>query len=172
MLYQLFISFSKIGLFSLGGGTTLIKLIEEEFVHHLHLLNPREYGEFVGLSFAFPGFSAVKIAALIGQKVGGWGGVLISVFALNVPGIVLCLLFYGILSRYQHHSLVQKTFDGLRYVAVVCIFSAGFSLVSPLIPSLSVKSALFCVTALFLLTYFNLSLILVILLFLLGWVII
>ena len=97
---------------------------------------------------------------------------LISVLALNIPGLVLCLVFYGALSRYHHTPLVQKIFEGLRYVAIVCIFSAAFSLTMPLIPLFSLKSVSFCVLALLLLNYFKISLILVILLFLACWVMI
>lgn len=172
MLFQLLCSFFKIGLFSLGGGNTLIKLIEDEFVDRLNILTIAEYGELVGVSFAFPGLSAIKIAALIGYKCGGFIGLCVSVLALNIPGIVLCLIFFQIISQYKHLNIVQKLFDGMRYVAIVCIFSAGISLLSPLAQNISFKAVVLPLTALFLLNYFGLSLILVILAFLCVWIIV
>lgn len=169
ILWQLFMSFSKIGLFSLGGGSTLIKLIEQEFVQQLKWLSAPEFSEYVGVSFAFPGFSAVKIAALIGYQFGGVGGLFVSVVALNIYGILLCLGFYTLVSAYKNNPWVIKAFDALKYMAVVCLFSAGLSLLEPL--TVSKKSIILPLAALVGLNIFQLSVMLVLPLFILIWVV-
>ena len=82
-LLSLFLSFSKIGLISLGGGNSLLKLIEYEAVSYRHWIRPEEFISMVGTSFLFPGLTAVKLSALIGYKTAGIPGLIIAVTCLN-----------------------------------------------------------------------------------------
>lgn len=125
-LLALVFSFGKIGLISLGGGNSMLKLIEFEFVTTRQWLGKEEFVSMLGTSFLFPGLTAVKLAALIGFKTAGLVGLILAVLCLNVPGIVLGTLGYRLLS--QHHGpIAQKIMIAVQYGALALLAAASFS---------------------------------------------
>jgi chromate transporter len=132
-LQDLVLIFGKIGLVSLGGGNSMIKLIEDECVHGRSWLSAPEYAGMIGVTFAFPGLTAVKLAGLIGFKVAGPLGLLASVVALNAPGILLAAVFFQVISRHQDQPLVQKLMTGIQFGALVLLAAALVSIGRPLL---------------------------------------
>ena len=90
--WQILLSFGRIGLFSLGGGKAMLKLIQEECVENRGWRTAAEFSSLLGVSYVFPGLTAVKLSALIGLKVAGVPGMLAGVLALNLPGLVLAFV--------------------------------------------------------------------------------
>ena len=52
----------------------------------------------IGTSFLFPGLTAVKLTALIGYKAAGILGLILALTCLNLPGLILAVLGYQVLS--------------------------------------------------------------------------
>lgn len=125
-LLTLIISFGKIGLISLGGGNSMLKLIEVEAVNYRHWISNEEFISMLGSSFLFPGLTAVKLAALIGYKAGGIVGLTLAVISINLPGLILASLGYQLLN--QHHGpTVQKIMVPVQYGALVLLAATAFS---------------------------------------------
>lgn len=125
-LLDLGLSFGKIGLVSLGGGNSMLKLIEFEAVNYRHWIMPEEFVAMLGSSFLFPGLTAVKLAALIGFKTAGILGLLLAVISLNLPGLLLATLGYGFLTMHQG-PLTQKIMVSVQYGALALLAAATFS---------------------------------------------
>lgn len=132
-LLGLALSFFKIGISSLGGGNSMIQLIEAECVVNHHWLSKPDFDLITSASFVFPGLTAVKISALIGYKVAGLLGVLVSVLALNLPGLVLSLLLIRFIFMHQENIYVKNLILYLKYGAVALLASATYSLLQPLV---------------------------------------
>src|SRR5882672_1229366 len=94
-LLELFWSCGKIGLLAFGGGNAAIPLLEAEAVPRW--MSPQEFGELVGINFAFPGLSILKVAGMVGLRAAGAPGLLVAVIALASPGLVLTIGAYGFL---------------------------------------------------------------------------
>lgn len=80
-----------------------------------------EFGELVGLNFAIPGVSVVKLAAMIGMRAAGWPGVLVSVVALVLPGLLLTVGVYALVVRHKDLPAVVKVLNALQYGAVALL---------------------------------------------------
>lgn len=133
-LWGLAYSFGKIGLISLGGGNSMLKLIEFEFVTSRQWLVQEEFVRMLGSSFLFPGLTAVKLAALIGYKTAGVLGLILAILCLNVPGIVLGTLGYRLLS--QHHGpAAHKLMIAVQYGALALLAAASFSVAEGVVTS-------------------------------------
>jgi chromate transporter len=126
-LIALCISFGKIGIVSLGGGNSMLKLIEFEAVTHRHWLNNGDFVEMVGTTFLFPGLTAMKLAALIGYQEGGVLGLLTAMISLNLPGILLCVIGFTWLSAHPS-MLVNKIMTAVQYGALAMLGSALYFL--------------------------------------------
>lgn len=67
---KIFYLFSKIGIFTIGGGYAVIPLIEKDIVGR-NWLSKNELYELIAISESLPGVFATNIAALVGYKVNG-----------------------------------------------------------------------------------------------------
>lgn len=141
LLLQLLASFGQIGLFALGGGHSMLKLIEDEVVHQRGWMQLEEFSALVGSSFLFPGLTAVKVAGLVGLKVGGVPGLLVSILGITAPGMILAALFYTVLMAHKEHPIVKKLLVLMQYGAVALLAAALFSLAKPLVREFSLQAA-------------------------------
>jgi len=120
-------SFGKIGLVSLGGGHSMLKLLEYEAVAYRHWLDQEEFVRMVGTTFLFPGLTAVKLSALIGYKTAGVPGLILAVLCLNLPGLLFAMVGYRWLAN-QNSLIAQKIMTTVQYGAVALLASATFSI--------------------------------------------
>ncbi len=154
-IWQLLVSFGRIGLFALGGGAAMIKLIEEECVESRGWLSIDEFASLLGVSYLIPGLTAVKLSAMIGLKVAGVPGLFAGVLALNLPGLVLAVGVWRLIMANQDSAVVQKLMLGMRYGGVALLAAAFYALARPLaatspsLPALGLALALFVAVALF-----------------------
>ena len=126
-LLQLLFSFGKIGLISLGGGNSMLKLIEHEAVINQSWISNSDFTSMIGATFLFPGLTAVKLSALIGYQVAGILGMLVAVLALNLPGLVLSLVGYRLLMSWQS-PIADKLMLVVQYGALALLAAASFSI--------------------------------------------
>lgn len=157
-LFILGLSFAKIGVSSLGGGNSMIQLIEAECVTNHHWVTKSDFDLITAASFVFPGLTAVKISALIGYKVAGILGLLVSVLAVNLPGLILSVLFIRFIIMYQDNAYVKSLILYLKYGAVALLAAATYSLVQPLmVNAFQLKLLFYCVALFIAISVFKLS---------------
>lgn len=156
-LLAIVISFGKIGIISLGGGNSMLKLLQYEAVDYRHWIGEEEFVSMLGTSFLFPGLTAVKLAALIGYKAAGLLGLILAVLCLNLPGLILALLGYQLL-RAHNGPITQKIMVAVQYGALALLAAASFSVAQSVISVYySIPVALACIAFFLALVYFDLS---------------
>lgn len=126
-LLNIMLSFGKIGLLALGGGNSLLKLIEYEVVDGRHWISHEEFITMVGSTFLFPGLTALKLSALIGYKLCGILGLLIAVAALNLPGLILATAGYTWISS-QNTPIMQRLIVIVQYGGLALLAAATYSI--------------------------------------------
>ena len=84
-LWQLFITFLKIGTATFGGGYAMIPAIRRETVTKRHWVDEEEIADCIAISQSLPGAFAVNVAIFIGKKVKGIVGAAVACFALVFP---------------------------------------------------------------------------------------
>jgi chromate transporter len=128
-LFDLIASFGKIGVFALGGGDAMLKMIGDETVTQRHWLTADQYGSLIAVDFLFPGLTAAKIAGVIGYHVAGIAGLLTAVLALNLPGIILVAIGFTLTVRYMDRPIVQKILEAMKFGAMAMIGAVLFDMV-------------------------------------------
>lgn len=149
-LLSIIISFGKIGLISLGGGNSMLQMLEYEAVTYRHWIGQEEFIRMVGSTFLFPGLTAVKLAALIGYKAAGTAGLILAVACLNLPGLILAVVGYKWLTS-NNGPITHKILVAVQYGALALLAAASFSIAQGVIT-----------------TYYSLSLIIACVLFFLA----
>lgn len=156
-LLAIIYSFGKIGLISLGGGNSMLKLIEYEAVNYRQWVGPEEFVNMVSSTFLFPGLTAVKLSALIGYKAAGIAGLILAVACINLPGLLLALLGYRLLSN-NHGPFTQKIMVSVQYGALALLAAASFSIGQGVVGMyFTVPIAIACILFFLALVYLQLS---------------
>lgn len=127
-LLDLIASFGKIGLFALGGGDAMLKMIGDEAVAQHHWLTADQYASLIAIDFLFPGLTAAKVAGVIGYHVAGIAGLLTAVLALNLPGIVLVAIGFTLTVRHMDRPIVQKILEAMKFGAMAMIGAVLFDM--------------------------------------------
>ena len=122
-LLELFWACVKIGCLAFGGGNAAIPLLEAEAVPRW--VSPQEFGELVGLNFAFPGVSILKLAGMVGLRAAGTPGLLVAVIGLASPGLVLTIVAYSLLTQYRDYSLVRRSLLAMQYATAALLASSA-----------------------------------------------
>lgn len=137
MLFKLFILFTKIGVFTIGGGYAVIPLIEKEIISRSWLTYD-EFYELLAITESLPGVFATNIAALVGFKVGGIKGGILAALGTIVAPFIIVLLLAVFFSRFQDNVYVIKAFKALRPVVVALIAAPCYTAIK--INKMSLKS--------------------------------
>lgn len=150
-------SFGKIGLISLGGGNSMLKLLEYEAVTYRHWIGQEEFVSMLGASFLFPGLTVIKLSALIGYKTAGIAGLILAILCLNLPGLMMALLGYRWLSAYNNDTS-NKIMTAVQYGALALLASATYSVAQSVVGIYCSIPLVVCSLVFFLaLTFWNLS---------------
>lgn len=89
LLWELFTTFFKIGIFAYGGGPAMIPVMQVDVVDGNEWVTDEDFGTAVAIGYSLPGPIAPKMAFWAGlQTAGIWGG-LIAMFAVVLPSILL-----------------------------------------------------------------------------------
>jgi chromate transporter len=91
LLWQIFWLFTRVAMFSWGGGPASLGLMQREVVA-AHWLSPDEFADDIALSNALPGPTAPQASAYVGYKLAGWPGALTAVTGTVIPSTLLMLV--------------------------------------------------------------------------------
>jgi chromate transporter len=129
MIYlQLFISFIKVGLFSIGGGYAAIPLIQSEVVLMHGWLSMAEFTNLITIAEMTPGPIAVNSATFVGIRIAGVLGAVIATLGCILPSIIIVSILAYVYHKYRNLTTMQSVLSGLRPAVVALIASAGLSI--------------------------------------------
>ena len=145
-LLSLFLTFFKLGIFSIGGGPTMLTLIQGEFVEKKKWLDNDELMEMTAIAESTPGPIAINLATYLGYKRGGFLGALVSTLGVIVTPFVLMFCISLFLENILSNEAVQYAFMGVKVGVVFLLLKVSFTLIK------GVKKDWFGVTLLLLVT--------------------
>lgn len=139
ILWQLFLSYLKIGFFGFGGGYAMLSLIQNEVVMQHGWLTNAQFADIVAVSQITPGPIAINSATYVGYTVGtqaggtltGLLGALIATTAVCLPSLTLMILVARFFLRLKHNRLVEGAMRGMRPVVIGMIAAAALLLIFP-----------------------------------------
>lgn len=124
---SLFVSFFKIGLFTIGGGYAMIPLIRDEIIRN-QWISESQLIDFIGISETTPGSFAINIATFVGMGEAGIIGGLFATLGVILPSFIIILIVARCYSSIIKNKYVQHGLYGIRPVVIGSIFSSAFSI--------------------------------------------
>lgn len=120
-LWQLFLTFFKIGSVTFGGGLAMLPLIQHEATRRHGWMNEDEITECFAVSQSLPGVLAINSAIYIGYRVRGLKGAVAAAMGVILPAYLSILAVMFFLSALDQNSYVQGALEGIKASAVALI---------------------------------------------------
>lgn len=95
-LIEIFLIFSKIGLYAFGGGPAMIPIMQGEVVEGKQWVSDTDFRTALSIGNSIPGPIAPELAMWVGYRVAGVPGATVAVIAVIFPGLFLM----GVLSAF------------------------------------------------------------------------
>ncbi len=118
--WQIFLTFAKIGAFTIGGGYAMLPIIQNEIVRR-GWLKEEDFTDIIALAQSAPGLLAVNISIFTGHKLKGTKGSIVATLGSILPSFLIILAIAMLFSGYQDNPTVIKIFKGIRPVTVALI---------------------------------------------------
>jgi len=128
LLWNIFILFTRVSLFSWGGGPASLALMQRETTTALWVppggvsttpwVTPLEFSDAVAVGNALPGPIAPQVSAYIGYKMAGVPGAVAAAAGTVLPTTILMLFMVAYFFRVKESLLVQSMLRAVRPVVV------------------------------------------------------
>ncbi|MBP3370674.1 MAG: chromate transporter [Clostridia bacterium] len=128
LLFELFLSMLKIGLFTFGGGYAMINILDNEFVTRKGWLDGEEFLDLVTVAESTPGPIAINCSTYIGYKKLGFVGALVATVGMCLPSFTIIYLISLFFNRFIEIPLVASAFKGIQACVVFLVLSAGLKM--------------------------------------------
>ncbi len=147
---DLFLTFSKIGVLTFGGGAAMLPMLEREVVDRKGWATEDELLDYYAIGQCTPGIIAVNTATFIGKKKAGITGGITTTLGVVFPSVVIITLLAGLITVCSHVGWVQHAFAGIRVAVCVLVFNTVLKLCKKSlidIPTIIIFAAVFlCAT--------------------------
>lgn len=120
-LLQAFLSFFKIGAFTIGGGYAMVPLIQEEIVHKRGWVSKEDFLDLLALSQSLPGILAVNIAIYTGHKIGSFRCSMVTALGTALPSFLMIIIIAMFFDGIEGNAIVEHIFKGIRPAVVALI---------------------------------------------------
>ena len=129
-LIYLFGTFSKIGLFAIGGGLATIPFFFEIADNTSGWLNREIIGNMLAVVQASPGAIGANLSAYAGLLYSGIPGGYMAALGLVAPSIVVILIVARTLKQFKESAVVKSLFAGFRPAAAGLLSAAAFGVIT------------------------------------------
>ena len=140
-LFTLFLTFFKIGLFTVGGGYAMIPVMQREIVDVWQCIANDTFVNFIGIAESTPGPIAINMATFVGFELFGVFGAIIATIGVVLPSFIVILIIAKLFAKFSNSKVVKRMFWGFKPVVAGLILAAALTLgLSAVLPTTSLKT--------------------------------
>lgn len=156
ILFELFITFFKIGLFTFGGGYAMLPLIQQEVLNH-EWMELSQIVDFIAVSESTPGPFAINISTYVGSQMGatlGGGifpilGAACATLGVVMPSFIIILIVARFYEKYKASKTIQGIMTGLKPAVIGLIGAAAVTIASSVFIPNGFSTAIFTDSAIY-----------------------
>ncbi len=128
-LKTLFFDFLKFGLFTFGGGWSIVAQMQKIYVEKRKVITSQELLDMTSVGRSLPGTMIGNIAILFGYSQCGIPGALVCLFAMILPPFMVLLIVGTFYTTFKSNYWVAAAMSGIRCAVVPIILTAAFNMV-------------------------------------------
>lgn len=114
LLIKLFLSTLYLSAFTFGGGYVIITLMKKKFVDDYHWISNDEMLDLVAIAQSAPGPIAVNGAIVVGYKLAGAWGILVSILGTVLPPFLILSVVSLFYQAFRDNQLVSAMLTGMQ----------------------------------------------------------
>lgn len=144
---KLFSSTFLISAFTFGGGYVMIPMIKKKFVEEYRWLEEDEMMNLVAIAQASPGAIAVNAAIILGYRLAGIIGILLTIIGTVLPPFIIIAVLSSVYSMVNHNLIIQFILRGMQAGVAVVIFDVVITMLKPIIKDKNFVSIIILIIA-------------------------
>ncbi|MCO8287067.1 chromate transporter [Tetragenococcus halophilus] len=125
---DLFLTFSRIGVLTFGGGYAMLPILQREVVENKNWATDEELVDYYAIGQTTPGIIAVNTSTFIGQKQRGSLGGIVATLGFVFPSYIIVTLISMFMQNFSELAIIQNAFAGIRVSVYILILNAVLKL--------------------------------------------
>jgi len=126
--WELFLSFFKIGGFTIGGGWAMLPLIEREVVDRKKWMDGEEFVDLIAIAQSAPGVLAVNAAVSVGYRLAGFPGAVVATIGAVFFSFFIIILIAAFLVNFQDNPYIHNFFTGVAPAVTMLLLAAAINI--------------------------------------------
>ena len=162
MLWTLFKTCFIISGCTFGGGMVIISMLQKKFVEELKWISQEEVMDLVAIAQSCPGVMAVNTSIIIGYRIAGVGGALLTVAGTVLPPMIILTIISTCYVQFRSNQLVALILKGMQAGVAAVMINVTLTMSGNVLKKKEVLSAAMLVCAAAAILLFDADVILVI----------
>ena len=129
ILIELFLTFSKIGLFTFGGGYAMLSIIENICVEQKKWITHDEMMNITVIAESTPGPIAINCATYVGYKKGNLPGAILATLGVAIPSFIIIFAISMFLEGFLEITWIAHAFQGIKIAVGILILDAAIRMI-------------------------------------------
>jgi len=101
-------------MFTFGGGFVIIPLMKKKFVDELHFIEEDEMLNLAAIAQSSPGAVAVNAAILLGYRVAGMPGAIVTILGTVLPPLITLSVISLFYNAFRDNAIVNAVLKGMQ----------------------------------------------------------
>lgn len=123
-LWDLFLTFCRIGGLTFGGGYAMLPMLQKEVVENRRWATEEQIMDYYAVGQCTPGIIAVNTATFVGYNNSGVLGAIAATSGVVFPSLVIIMIIAAFISNFADLAIVQQAFAGIRVAVGVLVLNA------------------------------------------------
>ena len=124
LYFKIFISTFTLSAFTFGGGYVIVPLMQKKFVNQYGWIDETEMLDMVAIAQSAPGPIAVNASIIIGYRLGGVLGALVSMFGTILPPFIIITIISFFYKAFRDNYYVATLMKGMQAGVAAVIVDA------------------------------------------------
>ena len=125
---KLFLSTFYLSAFTFGGGYVIVPLMRKRFVEQYHWIEEQEMLDLIAIAQSSPGAMAVNASILVGYRLAGLSGALITVAGTILPPLIIISVISLAYQAFRDNAVVNLLLKGMQAGVAAVIASVVVSM--------------------------------------------
>lgn len=160
---SLFLATFKLSACTFGGGFVIIPLMRKKFVEELQWIEEQEMLDLTAIAQSSPGAIAVNASILVGYRVAGIPGALLTVLGTILPPLIIISVISLCYQSFRDNAFVTMAMSGMLCGVAAVIFDVVVNMAKLLFQQKRILPVLVLLGAFAAVRFFELNIIIVLL---------
>ena len=160
---KLFLSTFKISACTFGGGCVIIPLLRRKFVEELGWIDEQEMMDLTAIAQSSPGAIAVNASILVGYRVAGIPGAMLTVLGTVLPPLIIISVISLFYKAFRDNAIVNAAMAGMLCGVAAVILDVVINMVKGIFKQKRILPVLVMAGAFAAVRFFSVNIIIIIL---------